>query len=65
MNDNYLKISSETFFRANEWTFKCFTGHLFQGHSELSGHKAVDNEVDEAIGERHHVHNFTERIVAT
>ena len=42
---------------------KCFTDHLFQGYSELSGHKAVDNKVDEAVGECNHVHDFTEWIV--
>ena len=31
---------------------------------ELSGHEAVDDEVDAAVEERHHVHQVAKRCVA-
>ena len=35
-----------------------------EGESELSGHGAVEDEVDHAVDECHHVHNLSERSVA-
>ena len=38
--------------------------YLLECSPELSGHEAVDDEVDAAVEERHHVHQVTQRGVA-
>ena len=37
---------------------------LLECSPELSGHEAVDDEVDAAVEERHHVHQVAKRGVA-
>ena len=38
--------------------------YLLECSPELSGHEAVDDEVDAAVEERHHVHQVAKRCVA-
>ena len=35
-----------------------------QGRPELGGHQAVEDEVDGAVGEDHHVHQLSQWVVA-